>query len=331
MRIFISAGEPSGDLHAANLIHSLRVCFPDAHFDGFGGERDGGGGRAAAVPARQPRRHVVFERSAQPGDVHSPGLHGRSPLSRRKARRGRARRLSGPALVDCPPGQGAGIPVFYFVPPQIWAWAGWRVNKVRKYVDQVLCSLPFEPAWYHARGVSQTRYYVGHPYFDELADRPLDETFLSRADARGMVRWWRSFPVRGRRKSRAILPDMVRAAAEARCVSVPVFVSPWLACTSDTRSLAEGIIAPDPRPGRHTAGPVDRGSRWTHRRADPARTRRVGRLGLGRARADGGSVAVRCALQDQALRSLGGPMVHQVEIHQPGQSPGRRQWCFPST
>ena len=84
----------------------------------------------------------------------------------------------GLALVDRRPRQGAGIPVFYFVPPQIWAWAGWRVNKVRKYVDQVLCSLPFEPAWYHARGVTDA-VYVGHPYFDELADRPLDEDFLA--------------------------------------------------------------------------------------------------------------------------------------------------------
>ncbi len=46
-----------------------------------------------------------------------------------------------------------GIPVIYFVPPQIWAWAGWRVKKVRRSIDHVLCSLPFEPKWYHDRGV----------------------------------------------------------------------------------------------------------------------------------------------------------------------------------
>jgi lipid-A-disaccharide synthase len=70
------------------------------------------------------------------------------------------------------------IPVFYYVPPQIWAWAGWRVQKVRKYVDHVLCSLPFEPAWYEARGVPGA-VYVGHPYFDELAERALDPAFLA--------------------------------------------------------------------------------------------------------------------------------------------------------
>ena len=60
-----------------------------------------------------------------------------------------------------------GVPVFYYVPPQLWAWAGWRVKKVRRFVDLVLCSLPFEPDWYRARGVAQVD-YVGHPYFDEL-------------------------------------------------------------------------------------------------------------------------------------------------------------------
>ena len=91
-----------------------------------------------------------------------------------------------------------GIPVFYYVPPQLWAWAGWRVKKVRKFVDHVLCSLPFEPAWYQERGVSQA-VYVGHPYFDELAERELDEEFLARAGGRAKARSWRSCPARGPR------------------------------------------------------------------------------------------------------------------------------------
>jgi lipid-A-disaccharide synthase len=70
-----------------------------------------------------------------------------------------------------------GVPVFYYVPPQLWAWAGWRVKKIQQTVDLVLCSLPFEPDWYRTRGVSQVE-YVGHPYFDELNDRELDESFL---------------------------------------------------------------------------------------------------------------------------------------------------------
>jgi lipid-A-disaccharide synthase len=75
-----------------------------------------------------------------------------------------------------------GIPVFYFVPPQLWAWAGWRVGKMRRYVDHVLCSLPFEGDWYEARGVHA--HYVGHPYFDELALQRLDPAFLTQEQGR---------------------------------------------------------------------------------------------------------------------------------------------------
>ena len=58
------------------------------------------------------------------------------------------------------------IPVIYFVPPQLWAWAPWRVAKMRRLVDQVLCALPFEADWYQARNVPSR--FIGHPYFDEL-------------------------------------------------------------------------------------------------------------------------------------------------------------------
>jgi lipid-A-disaccharide synthase len=66
--------------------------------------------------------------------------------------------------------------VFYFVPPQLWAWAGWRVKKMRRLVDQVLCTLPFEESWYHDRGVPAK--YIGHPYFDELAEQQLNAAFV---------------------------------------------------------------------------------------------------------------------------------------------------------
>ena len=145
-----------------------------------------------------------------------------------------------------------GIPVFYFVPPQLWAWAGWRVKKVQKYVDQVLCSLPFEPAWYHARGVPDA-VYVGHPYFDELADRPLDDGFL--AEQRG-----RPGPLvailPGSRTQELMrnLPDMIRAARELARRRPDVRFA--VACLHERhKALAERIIAEsahgeDGRPAR---------------------------------------------------------------------------------
>src|SRR5690606_5128276 len=71
--------------------------------------------------------------------------------------------------------KAAGIPVLYYLPPQLWAWGPWRIRKVRKFVDHVLCGLPFEYDWYATRGISAE--YVGHPFFDEVADHPLDPEF----------------------------------------------------------------------------------------------------------------------------------------------------------
>jgi lipid-A-disaccharide synthase len=71
-----------------------------------------------------------------------------------------------------------GIPVFYYAPPQIWAWASWRVKKMRRLVDHVLCSLPFEETWFRQHGCNAT--FTGHPYFDEVRRQRLDQDFLDR-------------------------------------------------------------------------------------------------------------------------------------------------------
>ena len=240
MRIFISAGEPSGDLHAANLIRSLRSRFPDARFDGFGGEKMAGAGANLVYPLvnlavmwflnvfvnlvtfirliLKADRYFRDEKPVAVVLIDYPGLHWWIAY-RAKAR---------------------GIPVFYFVPPQIWAWAGWRVSKVRKYVDQVLCSLPFEPAWYHARGVAQA-VYVGHPYFDELKDRPLDVTFLAeQSGRRGPL--VAILPGSRTQEVTRNLPEMIRAAMTLTTRRPGVRFA--VACLHERhKSLAEGIIA----------------------------------------------------------------------------------------
>jgi lipid-A-disaccharide synthase len=75
-----------------------------------------------------------------------------------------------------------GVPVYFFVPPQIWAWKQWRVRTVRKCFAGVLTALPFEDEWYRARHVNT--HYIGHPYFDELARQRLDPAFMAAERAR---------------------------------------------------------------------------------------------------------------------------------------------------
>jgi lipid-A-disaccharide synthase len=176
MRIFLSAGEPSGDLHGANLALALRRARPDVECVGFGGDRMGAAGCRLLYPlcrlaitgwARVPGHAAAFVRLLRQADASF-----------------KEQRPDAVVLIDYPGfhwwlarrAKAHGIPVFYFVPPQLWAWAGWRVKKVRRFVDHVLCSLPFEPAWYAARGVAA--HYLGHPYFDELPQQQLNAAFV---------------------------------------------------------------------------------------------------------------------------------------------------------
>ncbi|HEY7152699.1 MAG TPA: lipid-A-disaccharide synthase [Gemmataceae bacterium] len=176
MRLFVSAGEPSGDLHGANLLQAIRRRQPGAEVHGFGGERMAAAGcrllyplcdlavvGIAPVLANLPRFwHLLgmadrFFQEQRPDAlvlIDYPGFHWWL------ARRARAH----------------GIPVLYFVPPQIWGWLTYRVRKMRRLIDRVLCNFHFEEEWYRARNVDAR--CIGHPYFDELRAQRLDGAFV---------------------------------------------------------------------------------------------------------------------------------------------------------
>ncbi len=184
MRIFISAGEPSGDLHAANLVRAIRERCPDAEIVGFGGDHS----REAGVKLLFPLTDLAV---MWIGRVLI-NLHTFIYWANQADRYFRDHKPDVVVLIDYPGfhwaiakrAKARGIKVVYYVPPQLWAWAGWRVEKVRKWVDHVLCSLPFEPEWYRQRGIPNAS-YVGHPYFDELEDRPVDTDFIQTLETGG--------------------------------------------------------------------------------------------------------------------------------------------------
>jgi lipid-A-disaccharide synthase len=209
MHVFISAGEPSGDLHGANLIRELKQIDPVIRLSGFGGDRMTAAGCQLLYPLCNHSvmwfLHVIkqiftfmrlldqaqaFFRAERPDVVvviDYPGFHWKL------AQRAKAE----------------GIPVVYFVPPQIWAWAQWRVKKMRRLMTHVLSALPFEHEWLAERGVQST--YIGHPYFDELAAQVLDAEFLKaqRAKPRRVVG---ILPGSRNQEVTRNIPEMLRAA-----------------------------------------------------------------------------------------------------------------------
>ncbi len=177
MRIFLSAGEPSGDMHGANLVASLRREAPHIECAGFGGPRMQEAGCRLNYPLCQLA--LMGFANILP---HAPVF---LSLISKTDRYFRHQRPDAVVLIDYPGfnwwvarrAHFHGIPVFYFIPPQLWGWGGWRVRKMQRWVVHVLCTLPFEESWYHERGVPAR--YLGHPYFDELPRQRLDGDFLA--------------------------------------------------------------------------------------------------------------------------------------------------------
>ena len=165
----VSAGEASGDLHAARVVEALRALAPDVRVWAVGGsrlrqagaeivfpaERLSGMGlweAAGRVPALLRARAAVLRRfRTDPPDVFVPVDFGGFNLGLA----GRARRL--------------GIPVVYFIPPKVWAWGAHRVRRLRRGVTQALVILPFEQPYLRERGVRAV--YVGSPVADHVGSR----------------------------------------------------------------------------------------------------------------------------------------------------------------
>ena len=324
MRIFISAGEPSGDLHAANLIRSLRGAparTPSSSASAAPKMAEAGG--ELLYPLVDLAVMWFLRVLLNLAHVLPADRPGRPLFPRRAARRRRPDRLSGLPLVDRPAGQGAGHPGLLLRPAAdlgLGRLAGQEGAEVRR-------PRPVQPA-VRAGLVSRAG----------RAGCRLRRPSLLRRAGRAAARRRRSSPssaagpgplvaiLPGSRTQEVTrnLPIMLRAAARAGAARGPTSGSPSPACTSGTRRWPSGS-SPSRAQGGPPAVPTIEVHRRADARADPAGRRRLGRLGLGRAGADGRGAADGRPLQGQAVRPLGRPAVHQGEVHQPGQPPGRRR------
>jgi lipid-A-disaccharide synthase len=174
--ILLSAGEASGDLHGATLCRALRELHPGVRLVGMGGPRMAAAGMELVADVSG---HAVVGTSEALGRI--PRLYRAYRLLKARLIKERPRAL---VVIDFPEfnlrlariARRAGVPVVYFIPPQLWAWRRGRIRQMARRVSRVLAVLPFEEKLYRDAGVPVD--FVGHPVLDVL---PLD---LDRAEAR---------------------------------------------------------------------------------------------------------------------------------------------------
>lgn len=197
--VFISAAEQSADHHGAALIRATLAVRPDVRFVGVAGPRmtEAGCERifdmtphaamllgAVTAAFRGIRMLDTSDRHLRryPFDaavvIDSPTLH--LPLAARA--------------------HAIGIPVLYYIAPQMWAWGAHRIHKLRNNTDRVAVILPFEEDYFRKQGVDAR--FVGHPIADRLDESPVDESVVQRIRERGTL-------------SIAVLPGSRRHVVEA--------------------------------------------------------------------------------------------------------------------
>jgi lipid-A-disaccharide synthase len=172
-RIFIVAGEASGDLHGADLTRALLTLDPEVTLMGMGGERM----RRAGV-------RLVVDCGELAAVGLTEGLSRLVALGRafRQLRRALAAEHPGLLLlIDFPEfnfwlaraSRRIGIPILYYISPQVWAWRRGRIRTLKRLVEKMLVIFPVEEALYREAGVPVT--LVGHPMLDRLRDVPTRE------------------------------------------------------------------------------------------------------------------------------------------------------------
>jgi len=205
-RLVLIAGEVSGDIHAARLIAALKKLIPDLEISGIGGD-------LMIEQGLNPVFHIREMAFLGIGEVfrHLPFIR---KVFREMVQRVDETRPSAVILVDYPGFNlrfaakihKLGIPVIYYISPQLWAWGRRRVKRIRKYVDKMLVIFPFEQKFYKDYGISAE--YVGHPLADRHFDHVRPKSMLKGKSILGLL------PGSRIQELEKLLPDMIGAAQQ---------------------------------------------------------------------------------------------------------------------
>lgn len=170
MKYYIIAGEPSGDLHAAALVHELKKLDKNSQFHAWGGDLLKKEGVELIKHYRETAFMGFLTVFLNLRTIFKNIRFCKQDLIKRKP--------DVLVLIDYPGfnlkiarfAKNNGIKVFYYISPKIWAWKKWRINTIKKYVDKMYVILPFEEKFY--KKYDYKVHYVGNPLVDAVNNRP---------------------------------------------------------------------------------------------------------------------------------------------------------------
>jgi len=239
-RVLIVAGEASGDLHGAHLVREMKALAPSLSFSGVGGQNLEAEG--VRLIARSSEMAVVGLTEVFSKLRFIAGVYFRL--------RGmlRAEKPDLVILIDYPDfnlrlaaaARDAGVPVFYYISPQVWAWRKNRIHRIREVVDRMAVILPFEQDVYAQMGVHVD--FVGHPLLDAVKRTRSREEALAAFGLRDAWPIVALLPGSREKEVTTLLPEMAGAAEIlARDFPGAQFVLPR-ADTVDP-ALVQGILS----------------------------------------------------------------------------------------
>lgn len=208
--IFLSAGEASGERYGAALMEAMGRRLPGCRFFGLGGARMAELGFRPVVRAEDVAHMGITEVVR-----HAPYIYGQFQRLKRAIA---AERPALAVLIDFPDVNlrlaehlhRHGIPVVYFVSPQLWAWKKRRIRRVQRFVDRMLVIFPFEEPFYRERGVAAE--FVGHPLADLAMPEVTREELARQHGLDASKPWVALLPGSRQREVDLNLPTMLEAA-----------------------------------------------------------------------------------------------------------------------
>lgn len=163
-KIFISAGDPSGDIHSAKLMNALRDIIPNIEFVGIGGDEMAKAGLRSIVPLSEISVIGFWEVAKKYSFFKNLLTECKSILKNEKIDAFIPVDYPGFNLRLAESAKSGGIPVIYYIAPQLWAWGKNRTKRIAENVDKLLVVFPFEEDFFRREGINAA--FVGHPLLD---------------------------------------------------------------------------------------------------------------------------------------------------------------------